>query len=126
MLGQTRGILRVCCHPGVPPLSFIPRKARLKLDRGETAFYVWVMTAAERFVALSSERFKRAAHDSPINTRVFHIFHSHVGNAQINYYGRLTLGKAVVRLQMVRDFLKVTGHAGDSQLGLKYSQVQIL
>jgi hypothetical protein len=64
--------------------------------------------------------------NSLVNVRVFHTFHSHVGNAQNKYYGYLTLRKAVVVLEMVRGFLKAAGRAGDSQSGLKYSQVQIL
>lgn len=38
----------------------------------------------------------------------------------------LTYFRLIVRLQMVRHFLKVWDRAGDSQSGLKYSKEQIL
>jgi hypothetical protein len=38
----------------------------------------------------------------------------------------LTYFLGIVRLQMVRHFLKVSSRAGDSQSGLKYSKEQIL
>ena len=38
----------------------------------------------------------------------------------------LTYFPGIVRLQMVRHFLKVSSRAGDSQSGLKYSKEQIL
>jgi hypothetical protein len=107
-------------------LSFIPQKARPKLDSGKTAFYVRVMTARNFSVALTKKRENGRACKSPVNNPVFHTFHSHVGNVQNKYYGYLTFGIAVVVLEMVRGFLKATGRAGDSQSGLKYSQVQIL
>jgi hypothetical protein len=41
-------------------------------------------------------------------------------------WAHLTYFSLIVRLQMVRHFLKVWDRAGDSQSGLKYSKEQIL
>ena len=58
--------------------------------------------------------------------RVLHSVHRGVESCEKKCLGPLTYFSLIVRLQMVRHFLKVWGRAGDSQSGLKYSKEQIL
>jgi hypothetical protein len=54
--------------------------------------------------------------------RVSHTFHRCVESHEKSFVQGLTYFAIVIRLQMVRRFLKVLGRAGDSQSGLKYSK----
>jgi hypothetical protein len=97
-----------------------------KRDIAKTVFHLKVMTTSRGIPLGFNPSLYGLPRVSSIFTRLFHTFHSHVGNHQNKYYGYLTLRKAVVVLEMVRGFQKAAGRAGDSQSGLKYSQVQIL
>jgi hypothetical protein len=58
--------------------------------------------------------------------RVLHSVHRGVESSEKKCLPHLTYFSLIVRLQMVRHFLKVWDRAGDSQSGLKYSKEQIL
>ena len=58
--------------------------------------------------------------------RVLHSVHRGVESSEKKCWPHLTYFGLIVRLQMVRHFLKVWDRAGDSQSGLKYSKEQIL